>query len=278
MPYQTDQLADLAIDAGTPGGSARLEFEHRMAVDMAEHRDRMYTQTARIQRWVGDGWLGRWLVRAFVDDRFRQGPSTRAWRSRAEGEEEVAGWLDALEVFGVVTLHDRVIPGARSNIDHLVVTPWGVYVIDSRRYVGRFPERTADDGLMVDGRRRDGLTNGVRSQCEPVRQVLGADVPVRGMLCFVDASWPRSGRDFDVRGVRVCWPERLRRELLSRSSPIVDVPAVAAVLAEAFPPVVPSVPVLRDDCGDGIDDRRVVVSTLSASFEDEWEAPARVDA
>ena len=37
----------------------------------------------------------------------------------------------------VELLHDRRIPGRRSNIDHLAVSPSGIWVIDSKRYAGR---------------------------------------------------------------------------------------------------------------------------------------------
>jgi hypothetical protein len=36
-----------------------------------------------------------------------------------------------------VVLHDLAVPGSRANIDHLVVGPGGVFVIDSKHYRGR---------------------------------------------------------------------------------------------------------------------------------------------
>jgi len=250
MSHQTENFADPALDRGTAGGSARREFERRMAEDVATHVQRIKTRTEQVQHRFGRGRIGRLAQRLLVDERFKQRPTTRAWRTRAEGEEHVAGWLEAMEVFGVVSMHDRLIPGTNANIDHLVVTPWGVWVIDSRRYIGRSPERTADDGLMVDGRRHDHLTDGVRLQCAQVRAVLDHRIPVRGALCFVDASWPRSGADFEVDGVRICWPERLRSELLSRKPEFVDVAQVVQTLADAFAPSVSEV--LPDEPADAL--------------------------
>jgi nuclease-like protein len=36
-----------------------------------------------------------------------------------------------------VVLHDLAIPGSRANLDHLVIGPGGVFVIDSKQYRGR---------------------------------------------------------------------------------------------------------------------------------------------
>jgi hypothetical protein len=49
-----------------------------------------------------------------------------------------------LERQGWVVLHDLAIPGSRTNLDHLVIGPGGVFVIDSKQYRrrlwhGRYP-------------------------------------------------------------------------------------------------------------------------------------------
>jgi hypothetical protein len=36
-----------------------------------------------------------------------------------------------------VVLHDLALPGSRANLDHLVIGPGGVFVIDSKQYLGR---------------------------------------------------------------------------------------------------------------------------------------------
>jgi Nuclease-related domain len=36
-----------------------------------------------------------------------------------------------------VVLHDLAVPGSRANLDHLVIGPGGVFVIDSKQYRGR---------------------------------------------------------------------------------------------------------------------------------------------
>ncbi len=63
------------------------------------------------------------------------------------GEERLGERLNDLAADTLRVLHDRRIPRTRGNIDHLVVTPTGVYVIDAKRYRGR-PELSVDGGLV----------------------------------------------------------------------------------------------------------------------------------
>jgi hypothetical protein len=45
--------------------------------------------------------------------------------------------LAGLERQGWAVLHDLAVPGSRANLDHLVIGPGGVFVIDSKQYRGR---------------------------------------------------------------------------------------------------------------------------------------------
>ena len=55
----------------------------------------------------------------------------------AAGERRTARLLGPLERHGWTILHDLAVPGSRANIDHLVIGPGGVFVIDSKQYRGR---------------------------------------------------------------------------------------------------------------------------------------------
>jgi hypothetical protein len=69
--------------------------------------------------------------------RFRPSPQARAWRRGAVGERRTARLLDPLERHGWAILHDLALPGSRANIDHLMIGPGRVFVIDSKQYRGR---------------------------------------------------------------------------------------------------------------------------------------------
>ena len=98
--------------------------------------------------------------------------STRAWSSGAIGEERVAAALDGIASQSIRVLHDRKIPSSNANIDHLVVTPGGVWVIDSKRYQDRRPELRVEGGilrprvekLLVRGSDKTALVEGVLKQ------------------------------------------------------------------------------------------------------------------
>src|SRR5213592_1999593 len=106
------------IDLGTPGGSARQEYERCRGKHEAATRER--------HPHIGD-----LLLRL-------QSPPTNetAWATGAAGEEALAAHL-ANRCPDVIVLHDRRLPRSRANIDYLAVTPSGVYVIDAKRYKGK---------------------------------------------------------------------------------------------------------------------------------------------
>lgn len=161
------------VDIGTPGASARREFERRKAG--RERRVR-----AKHPKIGG-------FLHAISDEP----QSTTAWDKRAVGEGRVGNSLNELASDRLRVLHDRRIPGSRANIDHLAVTPTGVYVIDPRRYAGR-PRLKVEGGLLrprtekllVGTRNCTKLVDGVLKQMEVVTDVIGDAMPVHGVLCF----------------------------------------------------------------------------------------------
>jgi hypothetical protein len=102
---------------------------------------------------------------------------------------------------GIAVLHDRRIPGSRANIDHLVVSQAGVFVIDTKHYKGRVEQRDlggwlkSDLRLYVGSRDRTKLVEGMKPQVEAVRRALAKrdgwrDEPVTAALLFMsDDNW-----------------------------------------------------------------------------------------
>ena len=69
--------------------------------------------------------------------RFRPSSEAIAWRQGATGERRTARLLDPLQRHGWAVLHDLAAPGSPANLDHLLIGPGGVFVIDSKPYRGR---------------------------------------------------------------------------------------------------------------------------------------------
>jgi hypothetical protein len=217
---------EASVDAGTPGASARREFERRKA----RREERIRTAHPK---------LGG-LIHSLTDDP----QPTRAWDVGAKGEERLGERLNQLATDTLRVLHDRRMPGSRANIDHLAVTPTGVYVIDAKKYRGR-PHLKVEGGLLrprvekllVGSRNCTPVVDGVIKQVAIVRDLLDSSTPVHGVLCFVEADWPLIGGSFTTRGVEALWPKKLYPKL--RSDGPLDVNTVAGlhrVLAAALKP------------------------------------------
>ncbi|WP_404433893.1 NERD domain-containing protein [Microbacterium lacus] len=224
----TCEAEPVALSDGVAGASARREHERR--------RD---AREARIRTNYPK--LGG-LILALSEDP----QSTRAWQGGAIGEEILAERLRDLPDSARV-LHDRRIPGTRANIDHIVVTPAGVWVIDAKRYKGQRPALHVEGGLIrprvetlrIGGRDKTKLVEGVRSQVERVSAALAdTDVIVRGALCFVEADWPLIGGAFTVNDIDVLWPKLLLKRLAEVSDDVAatDVDSIHRRLAAVFPP------------------------------------------
>jgi hypothetical protein len=122
--------------------------------------------------------------------RFRVSPETTAWRRGAAGERRTARLLSRLEQRGCVVLHDLAVPGSPANIDHLVIGPGGVVVIDSKQYRGRV--QLDPDGLLWHGRHLLTMTlRTARWEADQADEVLGvADVQVAAIVAVHGASVP----------------------------------------------------------------------------------------
>ncbi|MUU73518.1 NERD domain-containing protein [Pseudarthrobacter sp. GA104] len=211
-----------ANESGVAGSSARREYERRKAKDEEKLRE----------KW---GHFGGLAV-ALSDER----QHTKSWDRGAIGEERLGARLNALAADGLAVLHDRRIPGSKANIDHIAITPGGIWVIDAKRYKGR-PELKIDGGILrprvetlVVGRRDcTKLVDGVLKQVDVVRDLVG-DVPVTGVLCFIEADWPLIGGAFSTRAVHVLWPKRLAKMLAEERAGDVDVAAVRVAIASRF--------------------------------------------
>lgn len=189
-------------DVGTPGASARREFERRKA----RREQRLRKKHPKIGG----------LLHAISDEP----QSTAAWYTGAIGEEQLGGRLNELGSDRLLVLHDRRIPGSRANIDHLAVTPTGVFVIDAKKYAGR-PSlrvrggllRPRSEKLLVGTRDCTKLVDGMLKQVGVVVDAIGDAIHVNGVLCFVEADWPLLGGAFTTRGVSVLRPKKLYPQL-----------------------------------------------------------------
>ena len=216
-----------AIERGEAGGSAAREWRRR-------HDRREQTIRSRYGRLSG-------LVLALSDDPH----STDAWAYGANGEQALGKLLDPLRAEGVAVLHDRRIPRSKANIDHLVVAPWGVFIVDAKNYKGRVERRdrggyfSTDYRLYVGGRDKTALVAGMTKQAQAVRAALDdedASLQICRAICFVDADWSLFARPIEMDGVHVLWPRALGK-LIRTEGPLSrdEITRIERKLALALP-------------------------------------------
>jgi hypothetical protein len=157
--------------------------------------------------------------------------------------------FDLLTSNGILALHSRLIARTPTVIDHLVIAPSGVYVIEAYRYSAA-PKLLVEGGIMtprtstlvVGGRDCTPLVYAVQERAARVKSELEVDqawaaVPVHGQLCFTNAQWPLTSAPFTIDGLNVLGPAQAT-ERVSRPGPVspYTVAAVHRYLARAFPP------------------------------------------
>jgi Nuclease-related domain len=136
---------------GQPGGSAQARWRHLRATEWAAWtRTLPWRVAVTLGVGAGGGLLGNLVaprlglvvgalaaMAAGWGLRFRPSPDAVTWRRGAVGERRTARLLGPLERHGWAVLHDLAVPGSRANLDHVVIGPGGVFVIDSKQYRGR---------------------------------------------------------------------------------------------------------------------------------------------
>lgn len=169
----------------------------------------------------------------------------------ARGEVGEVGTADALarlSPFGYYALHDRLLAGrSRGNVDHLVVGPGGVFVLDTKNWSGEV--RLERESLWQGQDCRDDDLHDLERVSDDLRAVLGGlGLPprsVRSVLVLHGAE----EREQQVQGVMVVGSLRLAKALLlvQRALTTSQVEAVLKGLLDLYPPAVIVPPDIAED-------------------------------
>jgi len=204
------------VNDRSAGGSAQAEYERRAAhhaADVRRRRPRILAFGAVVAivgllvLMVNPLWGGVVLlfdVVVVASALFATPNSITAWQTGAQVELRTARLLEPLEGEGFRILHDRQIPGSRANIDHLVIGPPGIYVVETKSLGGSLQIR--DNDVFVAGRRRTKMIDEVKREALAVESALADEIAAHGrtvspVICVHRADLPLLR--FEVAGVRI---------------------------------------------------------------------------
>ena len=212
------------IDIGTPGASARREYERRQAKRETRIREKHPK-------------LGG-LILAISDDP----QSTTAWDTEPSARKESASVSTSSPPTRCVSSTTAASPARAPTSTTSPSRRPSIYVIDPKRYKGR-PSLKVEGGLLrprtekllVGTRDQTKLVDGVLKQVDVVRAIVGDGIPVTGVLCFIEADWPLIGGAFTTRGVEVLWPRKLYPRLTAEGLIASGVDDLHRTLASALP-------------------------------------------
>lgn len=159
------------------------------------------------------GWSAREAARRQREKAERLARSAELWEKGAQGESATASILATLAPEDYTVFHDLRWPGRRyANVDHVVIGPGGIFVIDSKNWSGVITVQR--DVLRQNGRLREREVVGAAEAALAVAQMIPSVRvdQVHPVLCFT--------RDEQVAGfardVMVCSTSTLLWMLSSR--------------------------------------------------------------
>jgi Nuclease-related domain len=204
--------AEVTGTLGSPGRSALAAYRRRRAEELAAWTR---TLTWRVPLVAAAGLAAQVLaaqaglpraeltglaVAALVGWRlrFRVSEQARTWQRGAHGERHTARQLRRLHRDGYVVFHDLAVPDSPANVDHVVIGPTGVFVIDSKQWTGSVHQGA--DGLTWHNHYRlDRTLETVRWEAETVGRLLGTRTAA--LLCVHGAHVQGGG--LDAQGVAI---------------------------------------------------------------------------
>lgn len=192
---------------------------------------------AGVQAGVGGGFMAAAAV-TLVGARRPGGAAAR--RRGVAGGRGTGRILAPLERNGYHVLHDRSLPHGRADIDHLVIGPPGVVVVDSRSWPRRAEVRQRDGQVWIGERPAMEVLRPLVHETEQISEALarslGRSVPVVALVAVHGGRLPR-WEVIALPGVVILRVERARSWIvrLQEQLPPARVREVAELADTLFP-------------------------------------------
>jgi Nuclease-related domain len=221
-PAATQPAEPVTGSLGSPGRSALATYRRRRATELAAWTRTLAWRAPLVaaaglasgllaaQAGLPPAGLLGVAVAALVGWRLRFRPSeqARSWQRGAHGERRTARLLDRLTRDGYVIFHDLAVPGSDANVDHLVIGPTGLFVIDSKQWTGSV-HQSADGLAWHNHYPLDRTLAMVRWEATAVGRLLGTRVAT--LLCVHGAHIQGGG--LHAQGVAIVPAHLLRNAL-----------------------------------------------------------------
>jgi hypothetical protein len=197
-----------AVTLGHMSFVAASSRSFRAAIDLLEGANKHASGSTIVPSWLAavESEVGL-AAAALVAWRLRVRPSEQvaAWQRGAQGERRTARLLDRLVRDGYVIFHDLAVPDSGANVDHLVIGPSGVFVIDSKQWTGSVQQ--GSDGLAWHNHYRlDRTLETVRWEAQIIGRLLGTRAAA--VVCVHGAHVHGGG--LEVQGVAIVAAHLLR--------------------------------------------------------------------
>lgn len=213
------------------GASARAEYERRRARhrEIIRRRRPLIIGLGLVIAAVGLALMGSqplvgWglvlvAVISTINSLFIAPNHISAWATGADGEVRTARFLEPLHAEGFAILHDRRIPGGSANIDHIVIGPPGIFVVETKSLAGDL--RIRGGAVYVSGHRKTAMIEEAKREALAVQVALALELEALGLavvpvVCVHRANLPWLGGGVD--GVRIVSGRELVKRL--RKAPI----------------------------------------------------------
>lgn len=150
----------------------------------------------------------------------------RSWAAGAAGEAKVGAVLEALQPYGWSVLHDMHWPGRpKANLDHVLLGPGGVIVVDAKNWSGDVELRNG--ALRQNGYSRERQVTGVLDQSASVAALLEPQHRrhVQGWIALVGQP---DLEGVTASGVQICGVNTLQRAVTNLPQ-VLDPTTVLAV-------------------------------------------------
>jgi hypothetical protein len=209
--------------------SSTLESDIAVATERRGLDRRGVAHSRDVDEFWGSGRVGR-IARAFLDlpHADADAPSHLAESSGA-CVETLERRTDRNRDERAVVLHNRRIPGTRDIIDHVVIAPSGVWVVDAIGLSGKVAERKVGGWLKQESRLylgdvdQSSLLAAIDQKSRAVERLLehvdASGLSVDRAACFTAAEWPRMfARPLRISDAWITWPSNLAGMIVADGS------------------------------------------------------------